>query len=40
MGVMHETGHALYERGLPAAWARQPVGEAAAAWPCMKASRC
>jgi carboxypeptidase Taq len=26
---MHETGHALYERGLPAAWARQPVGEAA-----------
>ena len=28
MGVMHETGHALYERGLPAAWARQPVGEA------------
>lgn len=29
MGVMHETGHALYERGLPAAWARQPVGEAA-----------
>ncbi len=29
MGVMHETGHALYERGLPEAWARQPVGEAA-----------
>jgi carboxypeptidase Taq len=29
MGVMHETGHALYERGLPSAWARQPVGEAA-----------
>jgi len=29
MGVMHETGHALYERGLPAAHARQPVGEAA-----------
>ncbi len=29
MGVMHETGHALYERGLPAAQARQPVGEAA-----------
>ncbi|MBN9510510.1 MAG: carboxypeptidase M32 [Alphaproteobacteria bacterium] len=29
MAVMHETGHALYERGLPAAWARQPVGEAA-----------
>ena len=28
MGVMHETGHALYERGLPAAWRGQPVGEA------------
>jgi carboxypeptidase Taq len=29
MGVLHETGHAQYERGLPSAWARQPVGEAA-----------
>ncbi len=29
MGVMHETGHALYERGLPPSFARQPVGEAA-----------
>ena len=29
MGVLHETGHALYERGLPGAYARQPVGEAA-----------
>ncbi len=29
MGVLHETGHALYERGLPAGHARQPVGEAA-----------
>lgn len=29
MGVLHETGHALYERGLPATHARQPVGEAA-----------
>jgi carboxypeptidase Taq len=29
LGVMHETGHALYERGLPAAHARTPVGEAA-----------
>jgi carboxypeptidase Taq len=28
MGVLHETGHALYERGLPASWRRQPVGEA------------
>ena len=29
LAVVHETGHALYERGLPAAFARQPVGEAA-----------
>lgn len=28
MGVLHETGHALYEKGLPKAWRRQPVGEA------------
>lgn len=28
MGVLHETGHALYESGLPAAWRGQPVGEA------------
>lgn len=28
MGVLHETGHALYEQGRPAAWAGQPVGEA------------
>ena len=28
MGVLHETGHALYELGLPQAWARQPVGNA------------
>lgn len=28
-GVLHETGHALYERGLPADLARQPAGEAA-----------
>jgi carboxypeptidase Taq len=29
LGVLHETGHALYERGLPTGFARQPVGEAA-----------
>jgi carboxypeptidase Taq len=29
LAVVHETGHALYERGLPADHARQPVGEAA-----------
>ena len=29
MGVVHETGHALYEQGLPAKYARLPVGEAA-----------
>lgn len=28
MGVLHETGHAMYERGLPVAWRRQPVGAA------------
>jgi carboxypeptidase Taq len=28
MGVLHETGHALYERGLPTVWRRQPVGDA------------
>ncbi|HEY3916966.1 MAG TPA: carboxypeptidase M32 [Stellaceae bacterium] len=27
-GVLHETGHAMYERGLPEAWRRQPVGRA------------
>ena len=26
MGVLHETGHALYEQGRPAAWLAQPVG--------------
>ena len=26
MGVLHESGHALYTRGLPADWRRQPVG--------------
>jgi carboxypeptidase Taq len=31
MSVLHETGHALYERQLPAAFLRQPVGEAAGA---------
>jgi carboxypeptidase Taq len=29
LAVVHETGHALYERGLPEAYARQPVGQAA-----------
>ncbi len=28
MGVLHETGHAMYERARPAAWRRQPAGEA------------
>ncbi len=28
MGVLHETGHALYEAGLPRQWTRQPVGYA------------
>ncbi len=29
MAVLHETGHALYEQGLPKAWRNLPVGEAA-----------
>ena len=28
MGVLHETGHALYEMGLPDGWRHQPVGTA------------
>ncbi|MGP1396392.1 MAG: carboxypeptidase M32 [Inquilinaceae bacterium] len=28
MGVLHETGHALYEQGRPAGWLAQPVGQA------------
>ena len=28
MGTLHETGHALYERGRPALWRYQPVGMA------------
>lgn len=28
MGVIHETGHGLYEQGLPKDWRRQPVGKA------------
>jgi carboxypeptidase Taq len=27
-GVIHETGHALYEQGLPRQWRHQPVGRA------------
>lgn len=28
MGVLHETGHALYSQGLPKDWRLQPVGDA------------
>ncbi|MDB4986490.1 MAG: Carboxypeptidase Taq [Myxococcaceae bacterium] len=28
MGVLHETGHAKYEQGLPSEWGLQPVGAA------------
>ena len=28
MGVLHETGHALYEQNLPVAWSHWPVGRA------------
>jgi carboxypeptidase Taq len=31
MGVLHETGHALYELGLPKDWRNQPVGRARSA---------
>ena len=27
MAVLHESGHAMYEQGLPAAWRNQPVGQ-------------
>ncbi|MGI9371067.1 MAG: carboxypeptidase M32 [Hyphomicrobiales bacterium] len=28
MGLVHETGHSMYERGLPKAWRTQPAGRA------------
>jgi carboxypeptidase Taq len=28
MGIVHETGHALYEQGLPHDWREQPAGQA------------
>lgn len=28
MGVLHETGHALYEQGLPKQWSHWPLGQA------------
>ena len=28
MGIVHETGHAMYEQGLPKKWRGQPVGDA------------
>ncbi len=31
MGVIHETGHAMYEQGLPGDWLNQPVGSALSA---------
>jgi carboxypeptidase Taq len=31
MGVIHETGHAMYEQGLPKDWRSQPVGKALSA---------
>lgn len=31
MAVIHETGHAMYEQGLPRDWRDQPVGEALSA---------
>ena len=31
MAVIHETGHAMYEQGLPVDWRNQPVGKALSA---------
>lgn len=31
MAVLHETGHAVYQQGLPSAWRNLPVGEAVSA---------
>ncbi|HKI73705.1 MAG TPA: carboxypeptidase M32, partial [Pseudomonadales bacterium] len=31
MAVIHETGHAMYEQGLPVGWRDQPVGDALSA---------
>jgi carboxypeptidase Taq len=31
VGIVHETGHALYQSNLPAAWRGQPLGEPASA---------
>jgi Zn-dependent M32 family carboxypeptidase len=28
MGILHETGHGLYEQGLPPQWSHWPVGRA------------
>ena len=28
MGILHETGHGLYEQGLPKEWSHWPVGKA------------
>lgn len=28
MPICHETGHALYQQGLPVDWREQPVGDA------------
>jgi carboxypeptidase Taq len=28
MGILHETGHGLYEQGLPGQWSHMPVGKA------------
>ena len=39
LGVLHETGHGLYEQNLPADFMRQPVGALRPAWRCMRASR-
>ena len=40
MGVLHETGHALYEQNLPQANGRTGRSAGRAAWPCTRARAC
>ena len=39
MGILHETGHGLYEQGLPKEWSHWPVARRAA-WRSTKARAC
>ncbi len=39
LAALHETGHALYDLGIPREWSGQPAGSIAA-WRSRRASRC